>query len=82
MLAVLWERAPLLSLALVGPLLAVALYQRSAQRALVATRLALTDALTGLGNQRHFYERLQQELDTAAERRAGRSRSSCSTSTG
>ena len=27
--------------------------------ALVATRLALTDALTGLGNQRHFYDRLQ-----------------------
>jgi diguanylate cyclase (GGDEF)-like protein len=64
-LAVLWERAPLLSLALVGPLLAVALYQRSAHRALVATRLALTDALTGLGNQRHFYDRLQQELDAA-----------------
>jgi diguanylate cyclase (GGDEF)-like protein len=64
-LAVLWERAPLLSLALVGPLLAVALYQRSAHRALVATRLALTDALTGLGNQRHFYDRLQQELDGA-----------------
>jgi diguanylate cyclase (GGDEF)-like protein len=64
-LAVLWERSPLLSLALVGPLLAVALYQRSAHRALVATRLALTDALTGLGNQRHFYDRLQQELDAA-----------------
>jgi diguanylate cyclase (GGDEF)-like protein len=65
MLAVLWEREPLLSLALVGPLLAIALYQRSVHGALVATRLALTDSLTGLGNQRHFHERLQQELDSA-----------------
>jgi diguanylate cyclase (GGDEF)-like protein len=69
MLAVLWQREPLLSLALVGPLLAIALYQRSVHRALVATRLALTDSLTGLGNQRHFHERLQQELDAAAARR-------------
>jgi diguanylate cyclase (GGDEF)-like protein len=66
MLAVLWDRSPLLSLALVGPLLAIALYQRSMHRALVATRLALTDPLTGLGNPRHFHERLQQELDAAA----------------
>ena len=65
MLAVLWERSPVLTLALVGPLLAVALYQRSVHRALEATRLALTDALTGLGNQRHFQERLQHELDRA-----------------
>ena len=70
MLAVLWERSPPLALALFGPLLAVALYQRSMHQALVATRLALTDALTGLGNQGHFHERLQQELDEAeAERR-------------
>jgi diguanylate cyclase (GGDEF)-like protein len=65
MLAVLWDRSPPLTLALVGPLLAVALYQRSVHKALVATRLALTDALTGLGNQRHFQDRLQQELDRA-----------------
>jgi diguanylate cyclase (GGDEF)-like protein len=66
MLVVLWERSPLLSFALVGPVLAIALYQRSVHNALVATRLALTDPLTGLGNQRHFRERLQQELDRAA----------------
>lgn len=65
MLVVLWERSPLLSLALVGPVLAIALYQRSVHNALVATRLALTDPLTGLGNQRHFRERLQQELENA-----------------
>ncbi len=68
MLVVLWERAPLLSFALVGPVLAIALYQRSMHNALVATRLALTDPLTGLGNQRHFRERLEQELDSAAAR--------------
>jgi diguanylate cyclase (GGDEF)-like protein len=65
MLVVLWERSPLLSFALVGPVLAIALYQRSVHNALVATRLALTDPLTGLGNQRHFRERLQQELEAA-----------------
>ena len=65
MLAVLWERSPVLSAALIGPLLAIALYQRSADRALRAMRLALTDALTGLGNQRHFHERLQHALDDA-----------------
>ena len=65
MLVVLWERSPLLALALVGPLLAVALYERSVQATLVATQLALTDGLTGLGNHRHFHERLQAELETA-----------------
>ena len=67
MLVVLWQRSPLLTLALVGPLLAVALYQRSVHEAIVATQLALTDPLTSVGNQRHFNERLQSELD-AAER--------------
>jgi diguanylate cyclase (GGDEF)-like protein len=62
MLVVLWQRAPLLSAALVGPLLAIALYQRSTNRAIRAMQLALTDPLTGLGNHRHFHERLQREL--------------------
>jgi diguanylate cyclase (GGDEF)-like protein len=65
-LVVLWQRSPLLSAALVGPLIAISLYQRSTHRALRAMRLALTDPLTGLGNHRHFHERLQREL-TAAE---------------
>ena len=68
MLAVLWERSAFLTLALIGPLLAVALYQRSVTKALEATRLALTDGLTGLGNQGHFHERLEQELDEAESR--------------
>src|SRR5438552_4131443 len=61
-LVVLWQRAPLLSLALVGPLLAIQLYQRALLRALRAVRLALTDPLTGLGNHRRFHERLAPEL--------------------
>jgi diguanylate cyclase (GGDEF)-like protein len=68
MLVVLWERSPLFSAALIGPLLAIALYQRSTYRELRAMRLALTDPLTGLGNHRHFHERLQRELLVADER--------------
>jgi diguanylate cyclase (GGDEF)-like protein len=67
MLAVLWERSPFLATALVGPLVAIALYQRSVHSALKAMRLALTDPLTGLGNHRHFHERLQHDLDRAQE---------------
>jgi diguanylate cyclase (GGDEF)-like protein len=67
MLVVLWQRSPILSAALVGPLLAISLYQRSTHRALRAMRLALTDPLTGLGNHRHFHERLQRELVVAEE---------------
>ncbi len=66
-LVVLWEREPALALALLGPLLAISLYQRSQHRALNAMRLALTDPLTGLGNHRHFHERLQRELSAAQE---------------
>jgi diguanylate cyclase (GGDEF)-like protein/putative nucleotidyltransferase with HDIG domain len=62
MLAVLWDRSPFLSAALVGPLAAIALYQRSVHRELRAMRLALTDPLTGLGNHRHFHEQLRRDL--------------------
>ncbi len=65
MLVVLWQRTPFLFAALAGPLVAISLYQRSTHRALSAMRLALTDPLTGLGNHRHFHERLQRELATA-----------------
>jgi diguanylate cyclase (GGDEF)-like protein/putative nucleotidyltransferase with HDIG domain len=68
MLVVLWQRSPVLSAALVGPLLAISLYQRSAYQALRAMRLALTDPLTGLGNHRSFQEQLQRELSSAAAR--------------
>jgi diguanylate cyclase (GGDEF)-like protein len=68
-LVVLWQRSPGLSAALVGPLLAIALYQRSTYRALRAMRLALTDPLTGLGNHRHFHERLREEVRDANRHR-------------
>ncbi len=67
-LVVLWQRSPFLSVVLVGPLLAIQLYQRAIVRALRAMRLALTDPLTGLGNHRHFQERLEGELEQAHER--------------
>jgi diguanylate cyclase (GGDEF)-like protein len=67
MLVVLWQRTPFLFAALAGPLVAISLYQRSTHRALSAMRLALTDPLTGLGNHRHFHERLQRELATAQD---------------
>ena len=67
MLVVLWQRSPLFAAALIGPLLAIALYQRSTHRAIRAMKLALTDPLTGLGNHRHFHERLQRELIDAEE---------------
>ena len=62
MLVVLWQRSPVLSAALVGPLLAISLYQRSAYQALRAMRLAPADPLSGLGNHRNFQERLKHEL--------------------
>jgi diguanylate cyclase (GGDEF)-like protein/putative nucleotidyltransferase with HDIG domain len=63
LLAVLWRQSPLFAPALVGPLIAIALYQRSVHSALRAMRLALTDQLTGLGNHRHFHESLQRCLE-------------------
>jgi diguanylate cyclase (GGDEF)-like protein/putative nucleotidyltransferase with HDIG domain len=65
LLAVLWERNPFLSAALVGPVVAIALYQRSVHRELRAMRLALTDPLTGLGNHRYFYEQLERAMHAA-----------------
>jgi diguanylate cyclase (GGDEF)-like protein/putative nucleotidyltransferase with HDIG domain len=67
MLVVLWQRTPFLFGALAGPLVAISLYQRSTHRALSAIKLALTDPLTGLGNHRHFHERLQRELAAASD---------------
>jgi len=69
-LVVLWQRSPIFSVALLGPLLAIALYQRSHQGELQALRLALTDPLTGLGNHRHFHERLRREVEKAERRDA------------
>lgn len=62
LLYVLWTRSPFLAPTLLGPIVAVALYQRSARTALEAMRLAQTDPLTGLGNHRLFQEHLSREL--------------------
>src|SRR6266446_7905577 len=68
-LVALWTQSPLLAVALAGPLVAVALHQRSTHDALRAMRLAQTDPLTGLGNHRHFQEQLQAKLDAAEQTR-------------
>jgi diguanylate cyclase (GGDEF)-like protein len=47
--------------------LGVALYRLLARPAVEAMRLALTDPVTGLGNTRHFLERLERDLDRADE---------------
>jgi diguanylate cyclase (GGDEF)-like protein len=67
MLAGLWQRSPILSVTLLGPLLAIALYQRSANGERLALELALTDSLTGLGNYRRFRDRLERLLDESDE---------------
>ena len=69
-LVVLWQRSPIFSVALLGQLLAIALYQRSHQGELQALRLALTDPLTGLGNHRDFHERLRREVEKAERKGA------------
>jgi diguanylate cyclase (GGDEF)-like protein len=63
--AVLWQRSPVLAVALAGPVVALVLYERSIRRGRAAMRLALLDPLTGLGNQRSFRQRLDEELTLA-----------------
>jgi diguanylate cyclase (GGDEF)-like protein len=55
----------LLSAVILAPAVAVAIYGLFASRAVETMRLALTDPLTGLGNARHFLERLERDLDRA-----------------
>lgn len=58
-----WTDSPVIALSSVVPLAAVGLYLRSVAASRRAYELALTDPLTGLGNRRHFDERLRAELD-------------------
>jgi len=60
-----WESSRPVALSSAIPLAAIGLYLRSAARSKQALELALTDPLTGLGNRRHFDERLRAELDRA-----------------
>ena len=55
----------LLAAVVLAPAVAVAIYGLFASRAVETMRLALTDPLTGLGNARHFLERLERDLDRA-----------------
>lgn len=71
-----WHRSPLIALMAITPLLAVGLRLRSVEESRASARsLALSDPLTGLGNRRHFMERLKGALDKAD--RTGASVSLC-----
>jgi diguanylate cyclase (GGDEF)-like protein len=65
--ASLWTTDPWLLVLLAGPLFTLTLYQRSALSTKVATRDALTDSLTGLGNHRSYQSRLREALQRAGE---------------
>ena len=56
---------PLVAVAVVGPIVSVALYRRASRASLEASRLAITDRLTGLGNDRGFFEQLERDLERA-----------------
>lgn len=60
-----WENSRAVALSSVVPLVAVGLYLRAIAASQRALELALTDPLTGLGNRRHFEERIRLELDRA-----------------
>jgi diguanylate cyclase (GGDEF)-like protein len=65
--ASLWTTDPRLLVLLAGPLFTLTLYQRTALSTRVATRDALTDSLTGLGNHRSYQSRLREALEQAGE---------------
>ena len=65
--ASLWTTDPRLLVLLAGPLFTLTLYQRSALSTKVATRDALTDSLTGLGNHRSYQSRLREALERAGD---------------
>jgi diguanylate cyclase (GGDEF)-like protein/putative nucleotidyltransferase with HDIG domain len=66
----LWKLNPTLELLLAGPLFALALYQRSAYRTVLAVRDAETDALTALGNHRSFQTDLREAIALGASTRS------------
>lgn len=63
LIVVAWRQSPPLALAAIGPMAAIALLEVRRVQVATANTLALTDALTGLGNRRHFDERLARELE-------------------
>ena len=65
MLVSLAESSVFLPLTLVGPLVAITLYQRTIYSSHSAMKLALTDSLTDLGNYRHFCQKLDEYEEAA-----------------
>lgn len=61
----LWVIEPWLLVLLAGPVFTLTLYQRSALSSRLATRAALTDNLTGLGNHRAYQAALHDRIADA-----------------
>jgi diguanylate cyclase (GGDEF)-like protein len=71
----LWVMEPWLLVLLAGPAFTLTLYQRSALHSRLATREALTDNLTGLGNHRAYQAALHDRI--AESERTGKPFSLC-----
>jgi diguanylate cyclase (GGDEF)-like protein len=67
LIVVAWRESPPLALAAVGPVAAIALLEFRRVQIATANTVALTDALTGIGNRRHFDERLACEFERAKQ---------------
>jgi diguanylate cyclase (GGDEF)-like protein len=65
LIVVAWRESPFLATAAIGPITAIALLEFRRIQVATATTMALTDALTGIGNRRHFDERLASERERA-----------------
>jgi diguanylate cyclase (GGDEF)-like protein len=65
LIVVAWRESPFLATAAIGPVAAIALVESRRIQVITATTIALTDALTGIGNRRRFDERLASELERA-----------------
>jgi diguanylate cyclase (GGDEF)-like protein len=65
LIVVAWRESPPLALAAVGPVAAIALLEFRRVQVATANTVALTDALTGVGNRRHFDARLACEFERA-----------------
>jgi diguanylate cyclase (GGDEF)-like protein len=63
----LWMMEPWLLVLLAGPAFTLTLYQRSSLHSRLATRDALTDNLTGLGNHRAYQAALHERIDASHE---------------